>query len=568
MLADGSFVTASESENADLLWALRGGGGNFGVVTSFLYQPHPAGMVMAGPIVWELQDAAHDHALVPGFRGKRAGGLLRVPGLAGDSARRAFPQGALGKECLRAPGRVTTGRAEAERAVNAIRAALPPPIIDWVGPMPYPALQSLFDGLFPKGLQWYWKGDFVKDLPDAAIDAHIAHAAQAAEPVLGMHLYPIDGAVHRRKRTRPPGIAGMPPGRWSIVAVDPDPAKAPALKQWAQDYWEAVHPFDLEGAYPNFMMDDEGEARVKASLWRQLPAPRRAQEEIRPGQSLPCEPEYSPRGVKPRCGPPTACFRRGGAIVLCPLAAAVEASRGRAPGDRLALTRRTRAALTPLRAWGNFDGMQLPWPTRAATSALFLVNGVGIGAWASAVAPLQARLALSPAALSLALLALAAGAIVTMPLAGALAGRLGGTGRSTTLAALLYPFFLAAPRAGAQSRGAGRGRLCVRLRQWPDGRVDERACGRRRAPMEHGDHVFVPRGVECGRHPRRRARRRDVARGVRPFRSPHRRGGDGVGDERRRRALARPGDPSAGSGPPIVCRTRGCWASHSSRCSA
>lgn len=98
--------------------------------------------------------------------------------------------------------------AEGEKAVNAVRAALPKPIIDFAGPMPYPALQSLFDGLYPKGLQWCWKGDFVKTLPDAAIDAHPAHAAKLPSAVSAMHLYPIDGAVHRRKKEATP-MAGI-----------------------------------------------------------------------------------------------------------------------------------------------------------------------------------------------------------------------------------------------------------------------------------------------------------------------------------------------------------------------
>jgi hypothetical protein len=84
-----------------------------------------------------------------------------------------------------------TGRTtDAEKAVNAVRAALPRPIIDWAQPMPYPMLQSLFDALYPKGLQWYWKGDFVKTLPDEAIEAHLAHAAKLPTVFSAMHLYP------------------------------------------------------------------------------------------------------------------------------------------------------------------------------------------------------------------------------------------------------------------------------------------------------------------------------------------------------------------------------------------
>ena len=153
----------------------------------------------------------------------------------------------------------------AEAAVNAIRAALPKPIIDWAGPLPYPALQSMFDALYPKGLQWYWKGDFVKTLPDEAIAAHVEHA-QRASPVSAMHLYPIDGAVHRKGKGD--SAWNTRDATWSMVIaeIDPDPGMAPALKKWAKDYWTAVHPFDLAGAYPNFMMDDEGEERIKATF--------------------------------------------------------------------------------------------------------------------------------------------------------------------------------------------------------------------------------------------------------------------------------------------------------------
>jgi hypothetical protein len=131
--------------------------------------------------------------------------------------------------------------------------------------MPYPVLQSLFDPLLPKGLRWYWKGDFVNSLPDTAIDAHIAHIAKAPTSLCGMHFYPIDGAVHRQRRDAT--AWSHRDTKWSMVifGVGPDPAMAPILKQWASAYWEAVHPFNLPGAYANFMMDDEGEARVKAA---------------------------------------------------------------------------------------------------------------------------------------------------------------------------------------------------------------------------------------------------------------------------------------------------------------
>ena len=138
-------------------------------------------------------------------------------------------------------------------------------MIDWAQPMSYAAMQSMFDQSSPKGNQWYLRGDFVKDLPDASIEAHVAFAAKMPSDYSAVHLYPIDGAVHR---VEPASTAwGHRDTSWSLIiaGIDPDPAMAPSLKEWTLAYWRAVHPYNLPGAYPNFMMDDEGEARVRAA---------------------------------------------------------------------------------------------------------------------------------------------------------------------------------------------------------------------------------------------------------------------------------------------------------------
>ena len=266
VLADGKFVTASQTQNADLFWALRGGGGNFGVVTSFLFQAHPAGTVYGGPIFWDVKDAATVARWYRDFQSSAPPeefyvflGLQTVP--SGDP----FPKEIWGRKICVLLVSHNGPAADGEKAVNALRAALPKPILDWAGPMPYPTLQSLFDGLYPKGLQWYWKGDFVKTLPNDAIDVHLAYVANVPSEVSGMHLYPIDGAIHRKKADAT--AWNCRDATWSmvIIGVDSDPKKAPALKKWAKDYWAAIHPFDLDGAYPNFMMDDEGDQRLKAT---------------------------------------------------------------------------------------------------------------------------------------------------------------------------------------------------------------------------------------------------------------------------------------------------------------
>jgi hypothetical protein len=240
-------------------------------VTSFLFRAHPVSIVYAGPIIWELSDAVEVMRWYREFQATAPDEFYIFLGLQVVPPGDPFPKEHWGKKICVLLVSHNGSTADGEKAVDAIRASLPKPIIDWAGPMPYPALQSLFDGLYPKGLQWYWKGDFVKTLPEAAIEAHLAHTAKLPSPVSAMHLYPIDGAVHRRKSDET--AWNCRDATWSmvIVGVDSDPARAPALKQWARDYWEAVHPFDLDGAYPNFMMDDEGEARLKATYGDNYP---------------------------------------------------------------------------------------------------------------------------------------------------------------------------------------------------------------------------------------------------------------------------------------------------------
>jgi hypothetical protein len=131
--------------------------------------------------------------------------------------------------------------------------------------MPFPAMQSLFDPFFPKGMQWYWKGDFVRSLPDEAIDTHIAQAAEAPSALSLMHLYPIDGAVRRVPKDATAWSARDAAFSMVIAAIDADPRRADALKQWGRAYWRAVHPYNMDGAYVNFMMGDEDEGRVQAT---------------------------------------------------------------------------------------------------------------------------------------------------------------------------------------------------------------------------------------------------------------------------------------------------------------
>lgn len=265
VLADGTMVTAGAAENADLFWALRGGGGNFGVVTSFLFRAHPVTQVYGGPIFWKIEHAKQVMRFYRDFIRSAPENLCPFLGLKTVPSTAPFPQELWGVRICALISCYVGSAEDGERAMRPVRETLPPPILDWMSAMPFPALQALFDGLLPKGLQWYWKGDFVNDLPDAAIDAHIAHASAAPSELSVMHLYPINGAVHRVSADA--AAWGCRDATWSMViaGIDPDPAKAAALQQWGRAYWQAVHPFNPGGAYVNFMMDDEGDARVQAS---------------------------------------------------------------------------------------------------------------------------------------------------------------------------------------------------------------------------------------------------------------------------------------------------------------
>ena len=265
VLADGSFVKASSGENPDLFWALRGGGGNFGVVTSFLFRGHPVRNVFAGPIFWEARHAA---AVMRGYRDflptapEELGmfvGLKTIPSVD------PFPAEYQGKRACALIGAYNGPPEAAQRALAPLLSLLPPPAFNWMSEMPYPAMQALFDPLMPKGLQWYWKGDFVKDLPDAAIDIHIQQSSVAPGALSLMHLYPIDGAVRRVPRDATAWSARDASFSMVIAGIDADPRLAGDLKRWGRTYWNAIHPFNLEGGYVNFLMDDEADGRVAAT---------------------------------------------------------------------------------------------------------------------------------------------------------------------------------------------------------------------------------------------------------------------------------------------------------------
>jgi FAD/FMN-containing dehydrogenase len=264
VLADGRCVTASADEHPDLFWALRGGGGNFGVVTSFLFGGLPVDTVVAGPTFWPIEQAAEVMRFYDRFIAEAPDELNGFFAFLAVPPAEPFPAELHGRTVCAVIWCWSGAAAEADRVFAPVR-AYGPPIVDGIQPMPYPALNSAFDAVYPPGLQWYWKADIVDELTDAAIAEHVAHGSRLPSPQSTMHLYPIDGAAGRVPRDAT--AFAQRGARYSlvIVGVDPDPANAPTVTQWTRDYFAAVHRHGRAGAYVNFLMHDEGGARVQAT---------------------------------------------------------------------------------------------------------------------------------------------------------------------------------------------------------------------------------------------------------------------------------------------------------------
>jgi FAD/FMN-containing dehydrogenase len=264
VLADGSFVVANEKENSDLFWAVRGGGGNFGVVTSFKFRLHPVKLVYSGLTLWSLNQTAE---VMSAYREFILNAPHNVNGFFAFLTIPPVPMFPADLHLRKVCGIMwcCTGPADqAEAALQPMR-SVGKPIFDHLDLMPFPVVQSLFDALYPSGLQWYWRADFVKELSDQAIALHAEHGAKLPTMHSTMHLYPIDGAAHRVGKNDT--AFSYRDANWAevIVGVDPDPANAGKITQRCKDYFDALHPYSAGGAYINFMME-EGQERVQASF--------------------------------------------------------------------------------------------------------------------------------------------------------------------------------------------------------------------------------------------------------------------------------------------------------------
>ena len=253
--ADGCLRHASANENPDLFWGLRGGGGNFGIVTSFEYRLHPVGPVLGGEVVWPLEQAPdvlrfyRDYALA-------APDELRLDAITG-----VLPHGA-------GIGLVVCwcgDLAEGERVLRPLR-ALGEPIVDTVAPVPYKVVQALLEdkGVVPGQLN-YWRSSFLKELSDDAIDLIVDAVAHGPAAISAVAIEHLGGAISRVGETetayphRHAQLSLMVAQHWT------DSVESEARMAWARNLADALRPVLEEGAYVNYLGDDEREARLRSA---------------------------------------------------------------------------------------------------------------------------------------------------------------------------------------------------------------------------------------------------------------------------------------------------------------
>jgi hypothetical protein len=265
VLADGSQVYASANEHPDLFWALRGGGGNFGVVTTFEFRTHaipPA--LMFGPTFWPIEQTVEVmkwwSEFIPNAPREVNGffAMLTVPPVD------LFPAELHMRKVCGVIWTVVGSEDDASRLLAPVH-DVGTPLLHGVGPAPHPVVQGLFDGLYPKGTQGYWRADFFNEVTDELAATHREWGEKLPSVPSTMHLYPVDGAAHDVGSTDT--AWARRDVKWSgvVYGADGDPALAGQLRDWAIGYSDAIHPYSAGGGYLNFEGESMGQERVQAT---------------------------------------------------------------------------------------------------------------------------------------------------------------------------------------------------------------------------------------------------------------------------------------------------------------
>jgi FAD/FMN-containing dehydrogenase len=252
--ADGKIVRTSETENPELLWGLRGGGGNFGVVTEFTFKLRPLGTVLGGMLVHPVERAAEVLAFYREFTAAAPDELTVFAGLM------TSPEGAKILALIACwSGDLDAG----EKALQPLR-AYGPPLADMITPMPYTAMQSMLDEGFPSGLQVYWRSHFLSGLTDATIETLIDRFASVPSPMNAVLIEHAGGAVARVGRNDTAFDLRDAPYNLAMIARWADPAEADANIAWTRELWDATAA-DARGVYVNYLGVGDSEERVRAA---------------------------------------------------------------------------------------------------------------------------------------------------------------------------------------------------------------------------------------------------------------------------------------------------------------
>jgi FAD/FMN-containing dehydrogenase len=259
--ADGRALRASESEHAELLWGLRGGGGNFGVVTEFEFRLHPVATVLGGMVAWPAEHAGDVLRFWREWVRDTPDELCTMAVFLYAPPEPFVPPEVQGTPIV-AIAACHLDR-EATEDLRALR-EFGPPAVDVIGPLPYTALQGMFDGGAPAGMRNYWKSAYVAELSDAAIDTILAHTSGIPAAFGQVHLHQLGGAM-----SRVPSGATAFGNRdagflMNLVGMWPDPADDERHTAWTRAFAGAMEPHGTGRAYVNFM-GEEGEARVRAA---------------------------------------------------------------------------------------------------------------------------------------------------------------------------------------------------------------------------------------------------------------------------------------------------------------
>ena len=307
--ADGQVRRASRDEHDDLFWAIRGAGANFGVVTSFTFRLHEVGPnVVGGLVAWPFERAdeilAAYRTLTTEAPRELAAWLLL---LHAPPAPFVPPSGAAARSA-RWPSATAASSGRPTQALAPIR-ALGDPVVDLLHEQPYAEVQSYLDATEPKGICHYWRTEFLAELDDGLLDAMRDVTAESELPEAELGVLHVGGALNERDEDD--GAVGNRDARYAIGAKAMWPPDAPGgehLPRWVRSAHERLRPFSTGRTYVNFQGRDEDDARIRATYGAELRPPRRAEAALRPGESVPLEPEHRAVARRMREGPPRRPF--------------------------------------------------------------------------------------------------------------------------------------------------------------------------------------------------------------------------------------------------------------------